>query len=70
MENTLIGWTDHTLNFWWGCTKVSPACTHCYAETVAKVFGKRLFGQVPQWGAGNLLDGCKHEAFPAPGTQN
>ncbi len=52
MQNTNIEWTDHTINFWWGCTKVSPACQHCYAESVAKVFGKRLFGQVPQWGAG------------------
>ncbi len=52
MQNTNIEWTDHTSNFWWGCTKVSPACQHCYAESVAKVFGKRLFGQVPQWGAG------------------
>lgn len=52
MKNTNIEWTDHTLNFWWGCTKVSPACTHCYAESVSKVFGKRLFGAVPQWGKG------------------
>lgn len=52
MQNTNIQWTDHTVNFWWGCTKVSRACKHCYAESVAKVFGKRLFGTVPQWGAG------------------
>lgn len=52
MQNTAIQWTDHTVNFWWGCTKVSRACQHCYAESVAKVFGKRLFGAVPEWGAG------------------
>lgn len=52
MKNTNIEWTDHTVNFWWGCTKVSPACAHCYAESVAKVFGRRIFGAVPQWGAG------------------
>lgn len=52
MKNTNIEWTDHTINFWWGCTKVSPACANCYAESVAKVFGKRIFGAVPQWGAG------------------
>ena len=23
---------DHTYNPWIGCTKVSPACDHCYAE--------------------------------------
>lgn len=31
-ENTGISWADHTINFWWGCSKVSPACEHCYAE--------------------------------------
>jgi len=29
---TAIGWTDATVNFWWGCTKVGPGCDHCYAE--------------------------------------
>jgi protein gp37 len=32
---SLIAWTDHTFNRWIGCTKVSPACDHCYAETLA-----------------------------------
>jgi protein gp37 len=31
-ENSKIEWCDHTVNFWWGCTKVSPACLNCYAE--------------------------------------
>lgn len=66
MKNTSIEWTDHSLNFWWGCTKVSPACTHCYAESVAKVFGKRLFGTVPTWGAGKpryeRLEAARKEA--------
>lgn len=31
-ENSKIEWTDHTFNPWIGCTKVSPACDHCYAE--------------------------------------
>lgn len=34
-EKTLIAWTDHTANFWLGCTKVSPGCRDCYAETMA-----------------------------------
>ena len=37
---TQIEWADYTLNFWWGCTKVSPACEHCYAEVISKVFSK------------------------------
>jgi protein gp37 len=32
MENSNIGWTHNTLNFWIGCEKVSPGCKHCYAE--------------------------------------
>lgn len=32
-ENSKIEWTDHTFNPWMGCTKVSPACHNCYAES-------------------------------------
>ncbi|WP_421907237.1 DUF5131 family protein [Mameliella sp.] len=35
-ENSKIEWTDHTFNPWIGCTKVSPACDHCYAEAQDK----------------------------------
>lgn len=38
-ENSGIEWTDHTFNPWWGCVKISPACTHCYAATFAGRFG-------------------------------
>ncbi len=31
-KDSQIEWTDHTFNPWIGCTKVSPACDHCYAE--------------------------------------
>ncbi|MCC7308284.1 MAG: phage Gp37/Gp68 family protein [Acidobacteria bacterium] len=34
-ESTKIEWADHTFNPWRGCTKVSPACEHCYAETMS-----------------------------------
>lgn len=30
-----IEWTEQTWNPTTGCTKVSPGCTHCYAETMA-----------------------------------
>lgn len=45
-ENTAIEWADATVNFWAGCSKVSPACDHCYAERMAG----RLWGV--KWGAG------------------
>lgn len=34
MEDSNIGWTDHTFNPWIGCTKKSPGCKHCYAEAL------------------------------------
>ena len=43
-EHSTIEWTDHTFNPWWGCTKVSPACDHCYAETWAKRTGHDVWG--------------------------
>jgi protein gp37 len=33
-----------TFNPWWGCMKVSPACTHCYAETLSNRFGGKHWG--------------------------
>ena len=39
-ENSKIEWTDHTFNPWVGCTKISPACDHCYAEGWAKRTGQ------------------------------
>lgn len=41
---TGIEWTDATINFWWGCTKVGPGCDHCYAETISKRFGGDHWG--------------------------
>lgn len=44
--NSKIEWTDHTFNPWLGCTKVSPGCDNCYAETLTARFGS------VEWGAG------------------
>lgn len=33
-----IEWTDATWNPMRGCTKISPGCAHCYAETFAERF--------------------------------
>lgn len=46
-EGTKIEWADHTFNPWIGCTKVSPACDHCYAEGLMDT----RYGRV-RWGAG------------------
>ena len=37
-SNTGIEWTDRTWNPTTGCDKVSPGCTHCYAEAITKRF--------------------------------
>lgn len=45
-EASSIEWTDATVNFWWGCTKVSPGCDNCYAEQW------NAFRGSGQWGPG------------------
>jgi len=37
-DRTKIEWTDATWNPVTGCTRVSPGCDHCYAETIAHRF--------------------------------
>ncbi|PZU43874.1 MAG: phage Gp37/Gp68 family protein [Sphingomonas sp.] len=43
-DNSAIEWTDATVNFWWGCTKVGPGCDHCYAEAWSKRTGESIWG--------------------------
>ncbi len=38
-DKTAIGWTDSSWNPISGCSKVSPGCSHCYAEAVSHRFG-------------------------------
>lgn len=38
-DTTAISWADATFNPWIGCTRVSPACDHCYAERWGHRFG-------------------------------
>ena len=37
-EHSKIEWTEATWNPVRGCTKISPGCKHCYAETFAERF--------------------------------
>ncbi len=43
-KNSRIEWTHHTFNPWWGCTKVSLGCVHCYAETFSRRIGQDVWG--------------------------
>lgn len=75
-EASAIAWTDHTFNPWWGCTKASPGCDHCYAARDARMFGyagafdggtRRYFGTSHfRFELLRLpkLDGAKHLAVP------
>lgn len=47
-ENSKIEWTDHTHNFWVGCTEVSAACDHCYARTMSERYGWAQWGSHPR----------------------
>lgn len=38
-DRSAIEWTDATRNPVTGCSKVSPGCAHCYAETLSLRFG-------------------------------
>jgi len=48
-DNSAIEWTDHTWSPWLGCTKLSPACDHCYAAALARRFESTGW---PQYQAG------------------
>lgn len=61
MIGTQSEWATDSLNFWWGCTKVSEACAHCYAEAMAKVFSR---GKAT-WGP----DGARWLRFAAAGAE-
>ena len=44
MKTTKIEWADSTASPWYGCTKVSPGCVNCYAESWSKRAGKNCWG--------------------------
>jgi protein gp37 len=46
VAKTKIEWTDSTWSPVTGCTKVSPGCKHCYAETVAERFWAKQYSEV------------------------
>lgn len=56
MGKTKIEWADKNLNWYsWNCNKVSPGCKNCYAETLAKRYGK-TFNGAPEWRTSAIKD--------------
>ena len=43
-KDSKIEWTHHTFNPWWGCSKVSPGCENCYADSLSKRYGHQIWG--------------------------
>ena len=54
-DKTAIGWTDATWNPVVGCSKVSPGCANCYAETLTARYAGRpgWIGEHRPWTPGN-----------------
>jgi protein gp37 len=54
-ERSRIEWTESTWNPVTGCSKVSPGCAHCYAETLSRRFGWSTMPWTPANAAGNVV---------------
>lgn len=65
MKESKIEWTTHTFNPWIGCTKVSPGCLHCYAETLMDT----RYGRV-KWGRGNARSRTSADNWKQPRKWN
>jgi protein gp37 len=76
---TKIEWCDHTFNPWIGCTRLSPACDHCYAAELARRYGWATWGagepryrtsvlnwhQPNRWNAQAAREGVRRRVFCA-----
>lgn len=58
-DTTKIEWADSTFNPWIGCTKVSPACDHCYAAGMMET----RYGRV-EWGGPGKGVGTRRRTSP------
>ncbi len=76
-DKTLIAWTDHTFNIAWGCVKVSPGCTNCYADDLSsrygfdvwgpkaprRTFGEKHWNEPRKWNRLAALEGQRRRVF-------
>lgn len=70
---------DYTFNPWWGCTRVSPGCDHCYAEALdartggahwgkdipRRTFGDKYWARPLKWDADARKAGERAHVFCA-----
>jgi len=74
---TAISWTDHTFNIAWGCEKISPGCTNCYADAFSartgfdvwgpdkprRTFGLKYWAEPLKWNKAAAKEGRRHRVF-------
>lgn len=65
-ETTGISWCDATFNPWVGCSKVSPGCAHCYAETLVTGSGPRQLNRPGTWGADGIRERTSASTWAKP----
>jgi len=54
-QKTAIEWTDVSWNPVHGCSKVSPGCAHCYAETLSRRYGQTTKPWTPANATENVM---------------
>ncbi|NBR86843.1 MAG: DUF5131 family protein [Proteobacteria bacterium] len=76
-KDTQIAWTDHTFNIAWGCSKISPGCKNCYADTLShrwgldfwdegknrRTFGAKYWSEPLAWNVKAQADGVRQRVF-------
>ena len=76
MKGTKIEWTDETVNFWMGCTKVSEGCKFCYLYRDKERYGQdprkvvrtrdKTFYEALSWKEPQLIFTCSWSDFFIP----
>jgi protein gp37 len=71
-QKTIIAWTDHTFNAWWGCVKVSEGCKNCYADALSQFYGWKEGGHHRQklWGPNSARREFGEKHWKAPHEWN
>jgi len=64
-KTTGINWCDSTFNPWIGCTRVSPACDHCYAAVSTPARTRGI-----EWGQGKQRQRTAHDNWKLPERWN
>lgn len=72
-QNSTIGWTHHTMNFWWGCHRVTKECDHCYIGPIMRRGGYEPFdgpmrtltcwSNPARWNRAARRAGARHRVF-------